>query len=341
MEAICRLENGKAYVEWKIRLAFQGDDRDEERWGTEGWYARISLTDTRECRVAECECLVGDEEPLESILLQPGLWRGTGDPHLYHMEAILLDGSGHSRDRVCRRLPLRSLDFTDRGIFLNGEPLDIHAVRYRLPDFGEAERTEGLCMQKELADDLKLLLKLGANSICVDSGFDRKGVYGSCLLRICDDLGFLVFRQAENGTGYIWAQDEGSGKAEPFCLPGDIPSFCGEGESLVLSDGRWPTALYYRYLARWGREPFVHILPESVERMDSGNYMAICYSNCSRVALYSDGALFEFQSGNGMFPFREIPAKSPCIRLTAEGEGCSESLSIHKTLVRRGMGRAG
>ena len=69
--------------------------------------------------------------------------------------------------------------------------------------------------------------------------------------------------------------------------------------------------------------------------MESGNYTALCYSNCDKVALYSDGLLFEFKSGEGAFSFREVPARTPSVMLTAEGEGCGESLSVHKSFVKQ------
>ena len=48
------------------------------------------------------------------------------------------------------------------------------------------------------------------------------------------------------------------------------------------------------------------------------------------MALYSDGVLFEFLSGQEEFIFQEVPAKGPCVMLSAEGEGSSMSLSFHK-----------
>ena len=75
----------------------------------------------------------------------------------------------------------------------------------------------------------------------------------------------------------------------------------------------------------------LYILPESISILPSGNLEVKIYSNCSRVVLYSNGELFEFQSGNEEFVFQEVPAKGPCIMLSAEGDDCSMSLSVHKT----------
>ena len=112
-----------------------------------------------------------------------------------------------------------------------------------------------------------------------------------------------------------------------------VPDYCGVKNGLFLQGSRYPTSLYYKYKAKWTEKPFIYLAPESVKKLKSGNYSVCCYSNCSRVALYADGILFEFQKGKGEFIFREIPAKSPCVMLTAEGEGCSTSLSVHKLLL--------
>jgi len=88
------------------------------------------------------------------------------------------------------------------------------------------------------------------------------------------------------------------------------------------------------YKARWSTKPFVYISVESLKPMKSGNYTVTCYSNCKRLALYSDGKLFEFQHGQEIFTFQEIPVKGPCIMLAVEGEGCSVSLSVQRSRFR-------
>ena len=59
------------------------------------------------------------------------------------------------------------------------------------------------------------------------------------------------------------------------------------------------------------------------------------YSNCSKVALYTDGVFFEVHSGEEKFVFEDIPAMRPCIMLTAEADGCIMSLSIQKSCIKR------
>lgn len=480
VEAVCRLENGKAFLEW--RLYFAKDLAEPDRSGAQ---IGIYVTDREGNLVLECRQQLREEEPLQSILLQPRLWRGVEEPYLYDTEAILMDGSGRCRDRVRGRLPLRSLNNLQSGsLALNGAAWEPRAVRYFLPDKGSAADR---CRQME--KDLRMLLELGANCVCLegldegresrDEGRDsrdegresRDESRESCdegrescdegrescdegrdsrnegreswdesleswdegrdsrneglddldesqngkkgmsrfFLGLCDRLGFLAFGKRKNSPGYVWIQEADIGArmmrreavilacggevpvlrsrkedvairrkdcnsvikqkddavsrgreggslqgergnvstrcgAEETRLPGDGEGAAGPVEGTVdprqqaevlLPDGEHPGACFYRCLAQWGRKPFVHIVPESVRKMKSGNYTVLCYSNCDKVALYSDGILFGFRSGEREFWFQEIPAKSPCIMLAAEGEGCGESLSVHKSFVKQ------
>lgn len=417
VEAVYRLENGKAFLEWKLYFAEDGTEQgrnraeDEGDWeeteprrsldgaetGSDGAQtgrsgmetgrdgtetepdgkttgrgqsrgamrgmpgvpvgARISIyvTDREGNQVLECRQQLREEEPLQSILLQPRLWRGTEEPYLYDMEAILEDGSGCRRDRVRGHLPLRSLDSRQPGsLTLNGAALEPRAVRYYLPDMGGVADS---CHRME--KDLRLLLELGANCVCLDGweeGQEGNLERGRFFLALCDGLGLLAFRRQKGGSEYVWIQGDGRGagmigrEAVAVTCGGEVPvlrsrkkdvAVCGErgAETLqadaLLPDGEHPGPYFYRCLAEWGRKPFVYIVPESVRKMESGNYTALCYSNCDRVALYSDGNLFEFQRGEREFYFQEIPAKSPCIMLAAEGEGCGASLSVHKSFVKQ------
>lgn len=88
-------------------------------------------------------------------------------------------------------------------------------------------------------------------------------------------------------------------------------------------------------MAKWSQEAFVYLVPESLKRLDDGNYTVMCYSNCGKVALYTDGRLFEFKAGEVTFLFSEIPCRKPTVMLTAEADGCTHSLSIHKSFTKQ------
>lgn len=296
-EAVCRLENGRLFLEWRFYLC--GDPE-------KGDIIRILLTDCHGETALECVRYAGEEEPLRSILFQPHLWKGREDPSLYDLEVTLTDKNGGCLDRICRKIPLRTVDTAETDghsrLFLNREPFCPRAVRYFLPSGrGKAE------VQRQVWEDLRSLLALGADTVYIE---DKKGA--DFFLQWCERMGILAMQGGE---------------------PSDVPLFRGGEGALISRESGRPTALFYRYRAEWSREPFVHIVPESLRRTESGNYEVRCFSSCSRIALYSDGVLHQFQTGGGEYLFQEIPAKTPCIMLTAEGEGCSGSLSVQKSCV--------
>lgn len=338
-EAICGLENGKAVLEWRFYFAEGAGDG-----GKSSCLIRIVLTDMGGNTVLEGIQPLHEEEPLRSVLLQPRLWRGTEDPYLYCLEAYLTDRDGRCLDSVSRPLALRVVSgIGDAGrILLNGEVLERRAVSYCPPSASsEAERV--LLME----EDLRRIRRLGANCVLAEGGDGP----GRSLLHLCDRYGFLLFSGEKGGAGYARFCGDDSKSRIPWEEP--VPCFRGEKDCLFpgadglpgslfyrdsglpaclfAGDSTLPTSLFYRYLAKWSREPFVYIVPESVKRLESGNYSVRCYSNCERIVLYSDGALFEFQRGKEEFSFSEVPAKTPCIMLTAEGDGCSASLSLSKS----------
>ncbi len=300
-----RLETGRAYLEWK--LCYTGTPRGET--------VHLWLRDGQQKTVLECLGMAAEEEPLRAMLLQPHLWSGVRDPYLYTLEVTLWDERGACIDRICRPLPLRSTGRQDgRGFVMNGSPFELRTVRYRMP--AQARTAEG---QRLFMEDLQKLLSLGANSIYIEQG---RGLVKP-FLQLCDRLGILILTsmsclQYNEETGNL----------------GDIPMLRGGKGSLIQEGSGRLTSEFYRYKARWNPEPFVYIVPESVKRQDNGSFCATVYSSCPRIALYSDGRLFEFMNGQEKFAFRDIPAKGPCVMLAAEGDGCSGAFSVHKTFTK-------
>lgn len=259
---------------------------------------RLTMTDKEGNVVLVCLRREPEEEPLQSILLRPRLWNGVGDPYLYQAEICLLEG-GRLLDRLNISVPLRSLrQIPGKGFYLNDGIFEPRTVNYSLPPAVSAAG-----MQDQILKDIQLLHELGANSIfCVAKDREIKG-----FRQLCDRFGLL-----------LWSE------------MGEV-NFRAENRSLLDPHTDRPASLFYHCKARWSRQPFVYIAPESVRPLPSGNYRAVVYSSCDRVALYTDGILFEFQSGEEEFVFEEIPVRHPCVILTAEAEECCMAFSVHRT----------
>lgn len=333
VRANCRLESGRAYLDWEFFLA---EAAEAEQKGILSLYLR----DRQGAPVLQCLGGSGEEEPMKSVLLQPRLWNGMADPYLYTLEAILLDEEGVCRDRLVRQLALYSLTWQG-DLFLNGARFDERAVRYSLP---KAESPAQL--QRAVTEDLQRLREMGANCLYMEEGDGTQT--GNTFSGLFERLGFLV---RPTGGGSVCQSDgiAGVGReaktagsvcregeaACPVCRGegGALPVYRGAENSLVGQSGI-PTAEFYRYKAKWSAEPFVYIAPGSVRRQENGSFSAVIYSNSTRVALYSDGILHEFQSGCCEFVFRGIPAKKPCVLLAAETENCRSALTIHKSLLK-------
>lgn len=298
VEVSCSCESGRAYLQWRFFYTEAG-------YTEAGQKGRlfVFVRDAQGQLALECVSHPREEETMRSILLQPHLWKGTKDPYLYSLEALLLDEEGNCRDRMTRRLALYCLSF--RGeLYLNGERFEERAVRYRLPEGGSSAQLQG-----RVAEDLRLLLEMGANSIHLEDG---EGV-PEFFPELCERFGFLVrLTEKERDSGL---------------------SVYRGGESCLVSPEGALRGEFYRNRARWGREPFVYLVPESVRRRENGRFSSMVYSNCARVALYSDGILHEFRSGCCEFPFREIEAKGPYLSLVAEAEGARSALTLHKSVI--------
>lgn len=311
VDVSCRLENGKACLEWSF--AYAESEADAEKGGI----LHLLVSDMQGKPVLECLRRPEEEEIMRSILLQPHLWNGVTDPYLYSLEAWLTDREGNCLDRLSRQLALYYLDYRD-GLFLNGRQYDERAVKYSFPQADSPAE-----MQRIVTEDLQRLRELGANCILAEK---REGLHKP-FLQLCERLGFLV-RPVCGGCG----PDGPMPPEEKGGRPG-IPVYRGEGGSLVSKEGALKSE-FYRYKASWSTEPFVYIVPESIQRQENGSFSAVVYSNCGRVALYSNGVLHEFQSGCQEFLFREISVKGPYVMLAAEAEGCAEALSLHKTFTK-------
>jgi len=116
----------------------------------------------------------------------PHLWNGIKDPHLYQViAAIEVDGKVIDE----RKIPFGFRDIritAEHGCFLNGEHIKIRGMA-RHQDFADLGYA---ITQKEMEQDMALLLELGANSVRL-SHYQHDDYF----YRLCDEKGILVWAE--------------------------------------------------------------------------------------------------------------------------------------------------
>jgi len=367
VEVNCRIQNGKAHLTWKLYFLERDVDternekivedssmgkRFREQQPVKGYRLHLRLVDKGGNLAAECVQDLRDEEPVEVILLRPNLWQGVDDAHLYDLEARILAADGRCMDYLCRKMPVRELEEKiispdlPRQLFLNGERLVFRGVRYAL------KIGEGAKGQLRTCEDLDRIKWLGANCLLIEN-YEVLMEAGRgelrFLQRVCEEKGILALVEEsesreipEDWGGVRYQKDDklqqrnhGNevimvGREEAM----DFPLFRGAVGALISEEDNATTALYYKYAAMWSKHPFIYIVPEHIRKLDSGNYQVTCYSNQSKVALYSGGTFFEMKSFSGEVCFWEVPVKGDYLRLSAEADGCSTALSFHRTFTK-------
>lgn len=290
VEVYTEIKNGKAYLEWKFYVSEAEAELESE---SESDTCLVCLRIFRQEGDLAAECFhdIREEENAKTMILHPHLW-GIADPYLYHWCAYLIADSQRIVDKAEGWLPLRTFcERIGKGWFLNGELLQIKGVKYRI---GQCDAEEDDAANTErLRLDLECLKKMGANAICPDRITGR-------IAALCDEIGFVI-----------------------GCF--------GEGNSLLFEEifcRGIPTELFFLYKAKWSKEPFVHISREGLCRQPNGLYRILIYSNQKKVALYIDGILFGFLSGEAEFLFEELPVNARAAVLTAEAGECSESVTF-------------
>lgn len=127
-----------------------------------------------------------DEFTVDFEIDNPHLWNGVKDPHLYEvLTTIEMDGKVTDE----RKIPFgfRSIQITaEHGCFLNGEHIKIRGVA-RHQDFGELGYA---ISEKEMEQDMALLLELGANSVRL-SHYQHDDYF----YRLCDEKGILAWAE--------------------------------------------------------------------------------------------------------------------------------------------------
>lgn len=254
----------------------------------------IQIQDAEKKEVFRCLYPFSEEEPAGAILLHPHLWNSTEAPYLYHVTAHFISSEGKIVESQTHFLALRTLEELEgKGWFLNGQPFAIRAVKW---DAGKLLKVRGVLSV------LEELRNMGANALYLpENGCTEE------FAQVCAEMGFLIFEDA---------------------LRGDIlPPSCSQ---LFLTKPPFFTDLYYCCKAKWSREGFVYISMESICQKDNGTLSMKVYSNLKKTALYIDGVLFEFMTGEQEYLFEEIPVKKYPVMLTAEAGECRMAVTLYE-----------
>lgn len=113
-------------------------------------------------------------------------WNGRKDPYLYRASATLYK-NGEAVDQVTTRFGCRDYRFDpEQGFFLNGESYPLHGVSRHQDRAGV-----GNALTKEMhAEDLELILSMGANSIRLAHYQHDQYFYD-----LCDEKGLIVWAE--------------------------------------------------------------------------------------------------------------------------------------------------
>lgn len=320
MELYTKSEPGKVFLECKLHLKSEETRRDSE---VDSGYLEVEIRDKEERLVFYCRQAAGGEEPIRGILLHPHLWQGVESPYRYFFRArIWQDGSVADTFEqnfiLCefRHIP-------GKGWYLNGEAFEMRQVCYEIPEdmstemsavaFGEiptetytemsAEKNAEPCLAR-MRRDLKGILEMGANTVCPVAKHIPPQFFS-----LCEEMGLVVCQN-----------------------PCETPE-----EARIVRFNGLTKEQYYQCKAHWSREPFVYINPDSLLWQENGNAEVMVYSNQKKVALYVEGVLFEFRSEGPEFRFQEIPAKKLPLRLSAEAEECTMSVTakpVHRIFTK-------
>lgn len=140
----------------------------------------------------------------KTIIVEPHLWNGRIDPHLYTARAYLLIDE-KVVDMVESKFGIRSFEITaDRGFILNGKEYPLRGVSRHQdrPNIGNALAYE------HHSEDMDLICEMGANTIRLAHYQHSQDFYD-----LCDEYGMVVWaeipyisRHMNNGTANTLSQ---------------------------------------------------------------------------------------------------------------------------------------
>ncbi|MBO5337356.1 MAG: hypothetical protein J6A94_09550 [Lachnospiraceae bacterium] len=295
MKITTRIENGKAYLEFDFaqELASVSEEKREDLRAI-----FIQIQDKDGGMVLQSLYPLKEEEPACAILLHPHLWNGLEDPYLYQVVLHFINTEETPYEERCT-YPLAIYTFEEmegKGWFLNGKAFEPRVLKW---DISNAE--EGNIQQI-----LEAVKEMGINTLQLSC----KEPISRELIQICIERGFLIREESqlyENLTESV----------DCNILFSHQPLYC--------------TDVYYHYKAKWSKVPFVYISMCSIQKNKKHNLSLTVYSNQKKVALYTNGTLFEFLAGGPEYFFEEIPIKKYPLTITAEAGECRTAITLYET----------
>lgn len=298
MEIRTRIENGKAYLEFEFSEEIKKCDSQEMLQA-----ALLQISDREGREVFRCLYPLAEEEPACAILLHPHLWNGLEDPYFYKVTLHFIITEGLLYESFTQPLPIYTLEeISGKGWFLNGKPFEVRAVSWDISKKDETVQLEKLTAIKEM----------GANTLYLYGEKASKELAQSCM-----EKGFVIWEE----TGLLTDSPERAFIKANEKLP----------ECKALFSSAFLADTYYHYKAKWCKTPFVYINMNSIKKNEKQHLSLTVYSNQKKVALYTNGTLFEFLTGGLEYFFEEIPIKKYPLTLTAEAGECRAAVTIYET----------
>lgn len=308
MEIVTRIENGKAYLSFD----FTGELGGRVPEASPG-AVLVQIKEHRGRVILQGLYPLAEEEPAGGILLHPHLWNGLEDPYQYQVFCYFINSEGKICDSSVRQLAIYALEeIPQKGWLLNGKAFAVRAVSWDVSRNAKGQEVQRL--GEEMDNILRLLVEMGSNTL-----YFYGGKASQELVKRAWEKGFVVWEEAgltSDSAQLTWVK-ENAGMPECADLFANLP--------LSVSED------YYGYKARWSREPFVHICMNPLKKTKKHTLSLTVYSNQKKVALYTNGTLFEFLTGGPEYYFEEIPLKNYPLTLTAEAGECRTAITLYET----------
>ena len=140
------------------------------------------------------------DKPDASLTIEtPHLWNGVKDPYLYSLVCSVVRNAKTEDERTVN-VGFREIVFTsDKGCFLNGEHIKLKGVSRHQ----DREKIGNALTLKEHAEDIDLILEVGANSVRLAHYQQAEEFY-----TLCDEKGLLVWAEVPVITIYSKARQQ-------------------------------------------------------------------------------------------------------------------------------------